>query len=523
LRLSVYLFAAGKKSNTSQALSFAAMKTAELYQDYVSTMRRIADVKHAGAVLQWDQETYLPKKGAAIRGQQISTLAELSHQLFSDEKLGDTLQELCQREDLRFEERRNVELTLEDYTKNKKYSSAFVRTLTEQISKTFHAWTEARKANSFAVYQDDLQKLVTLKREESEILGYEAHPYNAHLNEYEKGSTVAEIDRIFGHLLPQLKTLLDRITERPQVDDSLLKQHFPKKEQWQWSLELIKQLHFDGEAGRQDKSEHPFSISFNPCDVRITTRIDEQDFGNMTWSCIHEVGHALYEQGLPVDEYGLPLGEACSYTIHESQSRLWENNVGRSLGYWQHFYPVLQKHFPAQLGSYSVEDFYKAINKVEPSLIRTEADEVSYHFHVFIRYELEKALFENSIQTGDIPAFWNEQYQKLLGVQVPDDKRGALQDVHWSHGSFGYFPTYSLGSLYAVQFFRQAEKEISGLQNRIAAGDTQPLLQWLRTSIHQKGRRHTSEQLCREVTGEGLNPSYFMNYLLEKYHSIYTL
>lgn len=512
-----------KSKPLAVTLTFARMNTRELYQNYVTTMQRIADVKHAGAVLQWDQETYLPKKGAEIRGQQISTLAELSHQMFSDEKLGGLLQELPQRADLTFEERRNVELTLEDYTKNKKYTSAFVRTLTEQINKTFHAWMEARKANSFAVYKDDLHKLVVLKKEESELLGYEVHPYNAHLNEYEKGSTVAHVDHVFSGLLPQLKTLLDAITSRPQVDDALLKQYFPQEDQWKWSLDLIRQLHFDGEAGRQDKSEHPFSISFNPCDVRITTRIDENDFGNMTWSCIHEVGHALYEQGLPANQYGLPLGEACSYTIHESQSRLWENNVGRSLGYWLHLFPKVQAYFPAQLGSYQVEDFYKAMNKVAPSLIRTEADEVSYHFHVFIRYELEKALFSGSIQTDDIPAFWNEQYKRLLNVDVPDDKQGALQDVHWSHGSFGYFPTYSLGSLYAVQFFRQAVKETPGLQEQITAGNTQPLLAWLRTSIHQKGRRQTSDELCREVTGEGLNPAYFMDYLLEKYRSIYTL
>jgi carboxypeptidase Taq len=243
----------------------------------------------------------------------------------------------------------------------------------------------------------------------------------------------------------------------------------------------------------------------------------------MTWSCIHEAGHALYEQGLPVDQYGLPLGEACSYSIHESQSRLWENNIGRSKGFWQHYYPQLQQHFRQQLGNISLDQFYKGINKVQPSLIRTEADEISYHFHVYIRYELEKRLLEGSLNTADIPLYWNEQYANLLDVAVPDDKQGALQDVHWSHGSFGYFPTYSLGSLYAAQFFAKAQKEMPHLEEQIDSGNTLPLLQWLRQNIHQKGRYFTSEELCEAVTGEPLNTAYFMQYAQNKYASIYAL
>jgi carboxypeptidase Taq len=265
------------------------------------------------------------------------------------------------------------------------------------------------------------------------------------------------------------------------------------------------------------------AFHFHPADVRITTRIDENDFGSMTWSCIHEVGHALYEQGLPKAMYGLPQGEAASYTIHESQSRLWENNVGRSLEFWKPHFSSLQQFFPQQLQHVSPEAFYKAINKVQPSLVRTEADEVTYHFHVYIRYQLEKALFENTIEAADIPAFWNEQYQKYLGISVPDDKAGALQDVHWSHGSFGYFPTYSLGSLYAAQFFHQAQKAIPDLEIKMEKGETYPLLEWLRIHVHEKGRHLTSNALCQKITGESLNPTYFMDYLLGKYQSIYNL
>jgi carboxypeptidase Taq len=495
--------------------------TTQLYTTFLTKMQRIADIKAASAVLQWDQETYLPKGGAHFRGQQISTLAELAHQFFSEDELGDLLNELLSKTDLSPEQKRNVELTQEDYQKNKKYTSAFVRAVSEQVNKTFHSWMEARTQNSFAAYVSDLDALVKLKKEEAEILGYIKHPYDALLNEYERGATVELIDKTFATLLPPLKELFQRITAAPQVNDAFLQQHFPLQQQWDWGMHLIKELHFDFEKGRQDKSEHPFSISFSPQDVRITTRIDENDFSNMTWSCIHETGHALYEQGLPAEHYGLPLAEACSYSIHESQSRLWENNVGRSKGFWLHYYPILQKYFPQQFEKPDVEQFYKGINKVQPSLIRTEADEISYHFHVFIRYELEKRLIDGSLLAADIPAFWNEQYKTYLGVTVPDDKRGALQDVHWSHGSFGYFPTYSLGSFYAAQFFAQAKKEMPELIGEIEKGQTLSLLTWLRTKIHSRGRYFTSEELCKEITGEGLNGDYFLSYAREKYAGIY--
>lgn len=486
-------------------------------------MHRVADVRNASAVLQWDQETHLPPKGASIRGQQISTLSEMGHQLFTSDELGHILEELLQRGDLPAAERRNVELTQEDYLKNKKYSSAFVRALSDQVNKTFHAWIEARRKNDFSLFEKDLDRLVQLKIQEADILGFSGDPYNALLNEFEKGCTVDLIDRTFSNLLPTLRELLQKISAKPETDDAFLRQHFPKNEQWNWGLELIKKLNFDFEAGRQDISEHPFSTSFNRNDVRITTRIDENDFGNMTWSCIHEAGHALYEQGLPESEYGLPLGEPCSYSMHESQSRLWENNVGRGRAFWHYHYPRLLEVFPTQFSNVDPEQFYRGINKVQPSFIRTEADEISYHFHVYIRYALEKKLISKTIQTKDIPAFWNEQYRDLLGVVVPDDKKGCLQDVHWSHGSFGYFPTYSLGSFYAAQFYEAAQKQVPDLDMQISQGDTRPLLHWLRQKIHARGRSLTSEDLCREVTGQGLDVSPFLNYILHKYVSIYIL
>jgi len=497
--------------------------TGELYRSYQQKMQQISDVKNASAVLQWDQETYLPKKGAAFRGQQITTLSEIAHRLFSEEELGALLNDLLTKEDFSVKQKRNVALTLEDYTKNKKYSAQFVRRLSDQTNKAFHSWIEARKQNSFAQFEKDLHALVELKKEETDILGYRHHPYDALLDEFEKGATVKLVDQTFAGLLPSLKELTDKIKNAPQVNNDFLHQTFGRQEQWNWGLYLVKELAFDFDAGRQDISEHPFSISFSPDDVRITTRIDEADFGNMTWSCIHETGHALYEQGLPPGEYGMPLGEACSYSIHESQSRLWENHVGRGKAFWQHHFPALQRHFPAQFGSINGDEFYRGINKVQASLIRTEADEINYHFHVYVRYQLEKGLIEGSLKTADIPGFWNQQYKHLVNVTVPDDKNGCLQDVHWSHGSFGYFPTYSLGSFYAAQFYAAAQKELPGLETNIGNGNTKPVLDWLRTHIHARGRYYTSEALCEEVTGKTLDVSYFVNYLLEKYATIYNL
>jgi carboxypeptidase Taq len=332
---------------------------------------------------------------------------------------------------------------------------------------------------------------------------------------------VAIVDKVFADLKPQLSALLDTIKNKPQVDNSFLHQHFNKDSQWKFGMEILKRMQFDFDAGRQDISEHPFTINFNNNDVRVTTRVDENDFGNMTWSCIHEGGHALYEQGLPTEEYGLPLSEYCSLSIHESQSRLWENNVGRGKAFWQYNLPLLKKYFPTQFQNITPEQFYKGINKVQPSLIRTEADELTYHFHVMIRYDIEKMLIDGSIKTKDIPAYWNEHYQKYLGIQVPDDKQGCLQDVHWSHGSFGYFATYSLGSLYAAQLYATFTKQNPSFEKEVALGNTADLLQWLRQQIHQYGRYYTSEALCSKATGETLDSKYFMDYAAKKYSDIY--
>jgi carboxypeptidase Taq len=495
--------------------------TAALYADYKVKMQTIADVKNALAVLGWDQETYLPEKGAAFRGQQITTLSTIAHELFTAPELEAILQNLKDNAALDPVAQKNIELSAEDFEKNKKYPAAFVAEMSKATNESYHAWIKARKANDYSIFAPALSKMVTLKKQEADILGYEGHPYNALLNEYEKGAHTGMLDTIFEEVKTALSPLLAQIEQQPAVNKDFLHLHYNRDTQWQFGISLLKEMGYDMQAGRQDISEHPFTTSFSPQDVRVTTRIDENDFGNMTWSCIHEGGHALYEQGLPPAQYGLPCGEAASLGIHESQSRLWENNVGRSLIFWQYHYPRLQQLFPENLGGVSLHDFYKAINKVQPSLIRTEADELTYHFHIMIRYEIEKGLIDGSIDVKDLKHTWNEYYGKYLHVTVPDDVQGVLQDIHWSHGSFGYFPTYSLGSFYAAQFFTAAEKQLPGLSSSIAAGRYQPLLEWLRSNIHPFGRYYTSNELCEKVTGKKLVFGDFLEYARKKYGEIY--
>ena len=496
--------------------------TADLYNEYESLMQKAADINNAAAVLEWDQETYMPPKGAERRGRQLATLASQAHDILTGSRLEELLQALSLSNDLNDIQKANVALSLKDHSKNKKLPSSFVEALSRQSSECFNAWIEARQKNDYSVFAPSLAKMIALKQEQARLYGYTDHPYDALLDDYEPGATVAMLEPVFAKIRAQMPPLLEKIKSVQQVSNDCFHKTFPKQQQWDFSEFFLRKMGYDLEAGRQDYAEHPFTTSFSGNDVRITTRVDEHNYASLLWSTIHEGGHALYEQGLPDEQYGLPLGAAASLGIHESQSRLWENCVGRGANTWQYFFPALQSYFPDQLKDVSTADFFKAMNRVEPSLIRTEADEVTYHFHVMIRYEIEKGLMENSIDPKDLQKVWNSLYEKYLGITPPDDVKGILQDVHWSHGSFGYFPTYSLGSFYAAQFFAQAHKEIAGLNEQLCAGEFQPLLLWLREKIHKHGRRYTSEELCELVTGNKLDTSYFMRYVTAKYDTVYS-
>ncbi len=486
-------------------------------------MQRIADVVYAASALAWDQETYLPPKGAGFRAGQLSTLMGISHQLFTDEKTNTLLTELKANAALNEFQKKNVEILTEDYQRQKKYSTEFVEQMSHAVSASFNAWQQAKKENNYKLFAPHLEKLIGFKKKECDLLGYEAHPYNAMLDLHERKATVAELDVLFTDVRKQLVPFVKQIREAKQVDNKFFFQHFDHDKQWDFGLGLLKQMGFDFNRGRQDISSHPFTTTLSQDDVRVTTRINDTDFSEMIWSCIHEGGHALYEQGLPPQQYGMPLGEAVSLGIHESQSRLWENNVGRSLAYWKSNFKHALHYFPEQLKNVTPEAFFKGMNRVEPSLIRTNSDELNYHFHIMIRYEIEKAIFEDKLKVDELPEYWNAKYKEYLGIDVPDFAHGVLQDVHWSHGSFGYFPTYSLGSFYAAQFFEQAKKEISGLSEKIEAGDFTELLAWLRKNIHIHGKFYTAAELCQRITGEKLNFNHFMTYARNKFGTIYDL
>lgn len=493
------------------------------YSDYKQQLTKIANLQTAIAVLHWDKEVNLPPLGAAPRSQQIATLSGMAHELATSDEFGKQLESLVNDQELSADEKKNVSLTLKDYKRGKKLDLEFVVALSNATSAAYHSWRKARENDDFEDFKPALETLIDLKRKEADKLGYEKHPYDTLMEYYEPGATVEELDVLFKDVRSQLTGLTSRIREKQNVDNSFLFQHYPHQQQWDFGLELLKNMGYDFDRGRQDVSPHPFTISFSPQDVRVTTHVDEQNFAPMTWSCIHEGGHALYEQGLLIENFGLPLGQSTSLGIHESQSRLWENNVGRSKAYWSAHFPKVQQVFAKQLGNISLDQFYKGINRIEPSLIRIESDELHYHLHILIRYELEKAMMEGNLKVSDLKEAWNAKYKEYLDVDVPNDNKGVLQDIHWAHGSIGYFPTYSLGSFYAAQFFDKAKKDIPDLQASIAAGDNQPLLDWLRKNIHQFGRKYTAKELCEKVCGEPLKVKYFMEYAEEKFGEIYKL
>lgn len=493
------------------------------YSDYKEQLQKIADINYSSALLSWDQEVHMPPKGAEIRARQLSTLAGVAHDMLTAESFGVLLNALKVDTSLSKKESKNIALSLKDYTNRKKYSREFVELMSKTISQTFQAWQEAKEKNDFSIYAPQLEKLVKLKREECTILGYKEHPYDALLDQYEPEIKTSDLTMLFSDVRIQLVDFVKKIAEKPQIKGDFMFQYFDKDTQWKFGLDLLKQMGYDLEAGRQDISSHPFTINFNSHDVRVTTRVNENNLHEMIWSCIHEGGHALYEQGLDFNDYGLPSAEAISLGIHESQSRLWENNIGRSFGYWKQNFPLIQSYFPEQLKNVTVADFYKAMNLVEPSLIRTSADELTYHFHILIRFEIEKALIEGGIEVSDLPAQWNKKYKEYLGIDVPNDSHGVLQDIHWSHGSFGYFPTYSLGSFYAAQFLKQAKNEIPTLESEIENGNMKPLLDWLRIKVHGHGKYYSAEELCIMICGEKLNFSHFMEYVKVKYSDLYKL
>lgn len=491
------------------------------YTSYKAHLQKISHLNSAMALLSWDQEIYMPKNGAGVRAQQFSTLSTISHEMATDPDFEALVVYLMEKSSFGFKEKGNLEESKYAIDASKKMSSNFIKRSAIARSSAFQSWQEAREKEDFSIFQADLQIIVDLEKEKANLLGYKGHPYDALLNLYERDLTVKTLEQVFIQVKNKIVPLIKSIKEKEQNSDDCIKQSFNKDDQWKFSLEILKQMQYDFDGGRQDISTHPFTSSFNCNDVRLTTRIDENDLSEIIWSTVHEGGHGLYEQGLKIENYGLPSGEFVSLGIHESQSRIWENNIGRALPWWEHMYPILQAQFPNQLKDVPLIEFYKAMNKVESSLVRTSADELTYHIHVMIRYEIEKGLIEGSIEVKDLEEVWNEKYQTYLGISASKPTEGVLQDIHWSDGSLGYFPTYSIGSFYAAQFYATAKKKIPNLEDQFKKGDVSKFLELMRKHIHQHGKIYTAEQLCENFTGEKLNINHFVEYAKEKYAYIY--
>jgi carboxypeptidase Taq len=493
------------------------------YQDYLDFNLKIADLNGIYSLLQWDHEVGLPKEGSAGRSRQISSISGIIHDLYTSEYHVNLLNHLENDLSLSKKQNLNIKISKRDLQKKLCLTKEFVEELSTAISNSYSAWEEARRQNDFKVFSPFLKELVILKKKEADLIDKNKNTYDVFLEEYDSGLLTSELKIIFDELKPNLVNLFNKIHSKEKIDISIIDKFYSYTKQWNFGLDLLKNIGFNFNAGRQDISTHPFTIKIGEKDIRVTTRIDENNLNEMIWSCLHEGGHALYEQGLQNKNLGLPESEAASLSIHESQSRLWENHIGRGLFFWKFNYEKLKHLFPEHLNKIELNDFYKIINCVSKELIRTNADELTYHFHIIIRFEIEQLLFTSDFNIDDLPEIWNNLYFKYLGIKPENDEKGILQDVHWAHGSFGYFPTYTIGSLYAAQFYEHAKRNIKNLENKIASGDFSELLEWLRLNIYEKGRLSTSKEICECATGESLNSQYFINYINKKYGEIYAL
>ena len=488
-------------------------------------MHELIDLGGVAGVVGWDQQVMMPPKGAAQRARAATALASLMHERVVDpaygeaiegaEALGDSLDE-TQRASLR-EARRDRDRAV-------KVPADLVRELAMAEAEGFELWQRARPANDFASFRPVLERLVELKQQQADAIGHDGDRYDALLDAFEPGMRLVRLEPLLHELRDGLVPLVAEIADRPAPDVSFLARDFPAHMQLEFSERVIRDLGFDMEAGRQDESAHPFTSGFGPRDVRLTTRIVAGDPRGSLMGTIHETGHGLYEQGLVGDRIERTFaGFAPSLGLHESQSRLWENQIGRSRAFWEHYYPAYRDAFPDALADVDLDRWLRAINVVAPSLIRVEADELTYNLHILIRFELEVALLRGDLAVADLPGAWNDAYRAALGVEVPSDTDGVLQDVHWSGGAFGYFPTYTLGNLYSAQLMEAAGRDLGDLDEQFRRGEFLPLLGWMRTHIHSQGSLRAAEEIAQAATGKPLEPTNLLAYLRAKYGELYQL
>ena len=492
-----------------------------------SRLGDVVTLQNVLALVDWDQQTQMPSGAANAKARHLELLSKLEHEMKTDDETGSLIasaeKEVTNASYDSFDGS-FVRVARRDYDRARKLPTDLVAEMSRVQTIAHEHWVKARQDNDFAAFVPSLTKILELKQREIECKGYKDHPYDALLDNFEIGLTAADVDAMFSELRVELVPLVKAITERGNViDDSALHQDFPEDKQRAFAEMVVSKYGFDFTRGRQDKAVHPFCTSFSRDDVRITTRFDPKWLSPALFGTLHEAGHGMYEQGSDPSLEGTILNGGASLGVHESQSRLWENVIGRSYPFWTHFYPKLQETFPAQLGSVSLDSFYRAINKVEPSFIRVEADEATYNLHIMIRFELERDLIGGKLAIKDLPEAWNAKSKAYLGIVPPTNALGVLQDIHWSFGGLGYFPTYSMGNLLSVQLYDAAVKAHPAIPEEIADGEFSTLLGWMHTNIHQHGSKYEPKELIVKATGEPMQSRSYMKYLKTKYSAIYGL
>ena len=490
-------------------------------------LREINDLEAATAVLSWDQATYMPPGGATARGRQMATLTRLAHEKFTDAAVGRLLDELRPYEEslpYDSDDAGLIRVTRRDYARAIRIPPSLIAAVWQHGAESYQAWLVARPANDFAAVAPYLEKTIEYSRQIADCFpGYD-HPADPLIDWIDLGMNARTTSALFKELRAELVPLVRAITARPPAGDAFLYASYPTAEQRAFGREVIENFGYDFERGRQDLTAHPFMTSFSIGDVRITTRLNEHDLKDGLFSTLHESGHGMYEQGNSMNLEATPLAGGASSGLHESQSRLWENFVGRSLEFWSFYFPHLKQVFPRQLAPVTLEEFYRAVNKVEPSLIRTEADEVTYNLHVMIRFDLELALLSGRLAVADLPAEWHARYEADLGLRAPDDTDGVLQDVHWFNGLVGgMFQGYTLGNIMTGAFYEAALQAIPEIPQQIARAEFAPLHSWLRENIYQYGRKFTPTELVERVTGAPLTIAPYVRYLKKKYGDLYDL
>ena len=490
-------------------------------------VRRTALWASIEGLLGWDERTMLPTAASPHRAEQMTMLASVIHRRRTDPQLGERLAELAESPlaaDPYSDAGATIRRLKRDYDRATRLPVPLVEELTRTAVLGQHVWQEAREQNDFARFRPLLEKTVRLKREEADALGIGRCRYDALLDRYEPETSTEQAAAMLAGLRAPLVALIEAIRgSGREPPTAVLKRPFPLAAQEAFGRAVAAEIGFDFARGRLDVTAHPFCAEAGPHDCRITTRYDEHYLPMALFGILHEAGHGLYDQGLDADAYGLPLGSPVSLGIHESQSRLWENQVGRSRAFWAHVYPRLKQQFPGMLDDASGDDFHFAVNAVVPSTIRVDADEATYNLHIIVRFELEQALIDDRLAVADLPSAWNAAYREHLGVEVPNDAEGVLQDIHWSGGSFGYFPTYTLGNLYAAELYAAAESELGGLDAQLARGEFRPLLEWLREKVHRQGQRYPAAELVARVAGRPPSHAPLIDYLRGKLAPLYGL